>query len=150
MFLRNRTDNCSKPASSYLYYTCCYQPVSNQLTIEFALREDMSNWYFDDVSIKQGNNQLLINGGFESNFTGWTVSSSISNLSVTPLAMHSPALAHTGSVYLYSEAKYASDHIKQTVSVLQGQYVNVSFWWLDDGGVPGSSELCEAVVTLTP
>ena len=110
----------------------------------------MSNWYFDDVSIRQGNSELLINGGFESNFTGWTVSSSISNLSITPLAMTSPGSAHTGSVYLYSEAKYASDHIKQTVSVSQGQDVNISFWWLDDGGTPGASELCEAVVTLTP
>lgn len=110
----------------------------------------MSNWYIDDVSIKQGSNELLTNGGFESNFTGWTVSSGISNLSVTPLAMNSPGAAHTGSVYLYSEAKFSSDRIKQTVNVIQGQYVNISFWWLDDGGVPALLELCEAVVTLTP
>lgn len=150
MFLRNRTNNCSKPANSYLYYSCCYQAVSNQLTIEFVLREDMSNWYFDDVSIKWGSSELLINGGFESNLTGWTAVSSISNLSVTPVAMHSAGSAHTGSVYLHSEAKYASDRIKQTISVIPGQNLDISFWWLDDGGIPAASELCEAVVTLTP
>ncbi len=37
--------------------------------IEFILREDISNWYIDNVSIKQDNGELLINGGFESNLT---------------------------------------------------------------------------------
>lgn len=110
----------------------------------------MSNWYIDDVSLKQGSGELLINGGFELNLAGWTVSSGIANLSTTPLAINSPGSAHTGSAYLYSDAKYASDHIRQTVNVIQGQNVNISFWWLDDGGTPGPSELCEAVVTLTP
>lgn len=101
IFARNRTNNCTKPASSYLYYTCCYQAVSTQLTIEFILHEDMSNWYIDDVSIKQGSGELLINGGFESNLTGWSVSSGMGNLSVTPMAVYSPGVAHTGPAYLY-------------------------------------------------
>jgi hypothetical protein len=151
MFAWNRTHNCTKPAASYIYYTCCYQAVSTQLTIEFILREDVSNWYIDDVSITQGSSELLINGGFESNLTGWTATSSIGNLSVTPVAMYSPGAAHfNSSVYLYSEAKSTSDHIKQTVNVIQGQNVNISFWWLDEGGIAGPTEICEATVTLTP
>jgi hypothetical protein len=65
MFTRNRTDNCTKPAASYLYYTCCYQAVSTHLTIEFILREDISNWYIDDVSIRYAlKPKLVLNFGF--------------------------------------------------------------------------------------
>ncbi len=66
------------------------------------------------------------------------------------MVVNSPGGAHSGSAYLYSEAKYASDHVQQTVNVTQGQNVNISFFWLDEGGVPGPTEQCEATVTLTP
>ena len=150
MFVWNRTNNCVPPSASYLYYTCCYRATSTQLTIEFFLRDDISNWLVDDVSISQGSGELLINGGFESNLTGWTATSSIANLLVTPVVMYAPLLAHSSSSYLYSEAKNTFDWIKQTVNVIQGQNVNISFWWLDIGGSPGPTEFCEATVTLTP
>ena len=150
MFVWDRTNNCTKPAGSYIYYTCCYQAVSTELTIQFILREDVTNWLIDDVSITQGNSELLINGGFESNLTGWTVTSSIGNVSVTPLAMNLPSAAHTGNTYLHSEGRSTSDRIKQTVNVIQGQNVNISFWWLDQGGTAGPSEICEGSVRLTP
>jgi len=150
MFTWDRSNNCTKPAASYIYYSCCYQAISNQLTIEFLLREDVSNWFIDDVSITQGNGELVINGGFESNLTGWTAISSAGNLAITPLSVQSIGSAHAGSSYLYSEAKTTFDRVKQTVNVTQGQNVNISFWWLDEGGVPGPTEICEASVTLTP
>lgn len=99
----------------------------------------------------QGNGELVINGGFESNLTGWTATSGIGNLSVTPIAKYSPSAAHYNSTnYLHSEGIAAPDHIKQTVNVVQGQNVNVSFWWRDLGGVAAPSEVCEAIVKLTP
>ncbi|CAF1240317.1 unnamed protein product [Rotaria sp. Silwood1] len=145
----SRTNNCSKSSSSYEHYTCCYQAVSTQLTIRFKLQEQVNHWHIDDVSMTQGNGELIINGGFESNLTGWTVIPS-TNLSVTSYAFIAPGAAHSGLAYLYSEATSSPDYIKQTVSVVQGQNVNISFWWFDEGGVSGPSDICEGTVTLIP
>ncbi|CAF2670891.1 unnamed protein product [Rotaria sp. Silwood2] len=149
LFSWNRTNNCTKSSSSYVYYTCCYQAVSTQLTIRFKLQEEVTHWYIDDVSMIQGNGELIINGGFESNLTGWTIIRS-TNLSVTSYADIAPGAAHSGSAYLYSAAISTPDYIKQTVNVIQGQNVNISFWWFDEGGVGGSFDICEGTVTLIP
>ncbi|CAF1231652.1 unnamed protein product [Adineta ricciae] len=145
----NKTGICTQSAPSYRYFSCCHRAISTQLTIEFQLIEEVGPWHIDDVSIMQNNGELLINGGFESNLTGWTVISS-ANISITPLAYSSVSAAHSGSAYLYSMAALTSDYIKQTVNVAQNQDVNVSFWWYDEGGVAGSTEKCEGYVTLTP
>ncbi|CAF0720732.1 unnamed protein product [Adineta steineri] len=73
--------------------------------------EQVSVWHIDDVSMTQGNGELINNGGFEMSFTGWVVSSS-ANLSITPLAYSSPPATHTGSIYLYSTALSTPDKIK--------------------------------------
>ncbi|CAF1024114.1 unnamed protein product [Rotaria sordida] len=145
----SRTNNCTRSSSSYVYYSCCYLAVSTQLTIQFQLQEQVSHWYIDEVSMIQSNGELIINGGFESNLTGWTVIPS-TNLSVTSYAHVAPGAARFGSAYLYSEAVSGPDYIKQTFNVVQGQNVNVSFWWLDEGGVGGANDICEGIVTLTP
>jgi hypothetical protein len=44
--------------------------------------------------------ELIINGSFESNFTGWTVIFP-GNLSVTPLAYFSPVTSNFGLAYLF-------------------------------------------------
>lgn len=151
IFVWNRTHNCTTPTSSYTYFSCCYQPVTTQLTIQFLLRDDLTNWAIDDVSMTQGNGELIINGGFESNLTGWSVASSIGNLSVTPISKYSPSAAHYNSTfYLHSEAIFTPDIINQTVNVIQGQNINISFYWFDLGGVPGPTEVCEAIVKLYP
>ncbi|UJR28888.1 hypothetical protein I4U23_010108 [Adineta vaga] len=145
----NKTGICTPSAPSYRYLSCCYRAISSQLTIEFQLIEEVGQWHIDDISMTQGNAELVINGGFESNFTGWTVISS-GNLSITPLAYSFPGGAHSGSAYLYSIAASTSDYIKQTVNVIQNQDVNVSFWWYDEGGVAAPTEKCEGYVILTP
>ncbi|CAF0862680.1 unnamed protein product [Rotaria sordida] len=145
----SRTNNCTRSSSSYVYYSCCYLAVSTQLTIQFQLQEQVSHWYIDEVSMIQSNGELIINGGFESNLTGWTVIPS-TNLSVTSYAHVAPGAARFGSAYLYSEAVSGPDYIKQTFNVVQGQNVNVSFWWLDEGGVGGANDICEGIVTLSP
>lgn len=145
----NQTGVCTASAPSYRYHSCCYQAVSNQVTIEFKLFEEVGRWFIDDVSMTQGNGELVTNGGFEANLTGWMVTSS-ANLSVTPLALVAPMSARSGQAYLYSTGIGVPDKIRQTVSVVQGQPVNVSFWWYDEGGAAGPTERCEGTVTLTP
>ncbi|CAF1663211.1 unnamed protein product, partial [Adineta ricciae] len=149
IFSWNKTGVCTQSAPSYRYFSCCHRAISTQLTIEFQLIEEVGPWHIDDVSIMQNNRELLINGGFESNLTGWIIISS-ANLSITPLAYSSVSAAHSGSAYLYSMAALTPDYIKQTVNVAQNQDVNVSFWWYDEGGVAGSTEKCEGYITLTP
>ena len=144
----DRSHNCTRSTSSYVYFTCCYQTISTQLTIRFKLQEDVSQWYFDDVSIRQGSGELLNNGGFESNLTGWTVTLA-SNSSVTTF-VDVLGTAHSGSAYLRSQSSTAPDYLAQTVSVVQGQNVNISFWWFDEGGVSGVSDVCEGIVALIP
>lgn len=148
MLLRDRSNNCTRSSSSYVFQTCCYRTISTQLTIRFKLQEDVSQWYFDDVSIRQGSGELLSNGGFESNVTGWTVILA-SNSTITTFADASGG-AHSGLAYLRSQCQGASDYILRTVAVVQGQNVNISFWWRDEGGVSGGSDVCEGIVALIP
>jgi hypothetical protein len=100
--------------------------------------------------MSQGNGELIVNGGFESNLTGWTINSS--NPLISPSIYVSIGGCRSGTACLYSESTvtHSPDYIKQTVSVTQGQNVNISFWWLDDGGTGGSSDRYEAMVILTP
>jgi hypothetical protein len=144
----DRSNNCTRSASSYIYRSCCYRTISTQLTIRFKLQEDVSQWYFDDVSISQGSGELLNNGGFESNVTGWAVTLA-SNSTITTFADASGG-AHSGLAYLRSQCQGAPDYIEQTVAVSQSQDVNISFWWRDEGGVSGGSDVCEGIVSLIP
>ncbi len=67
------------------------------------------------------------------------------------MAIYSSSAAHfNSSVYLQPEARSASDYIKQTVNVIQGQNVNISFGWLDEGVVSDGLEICEVTIILTP
>jgi hypothetical protein len=51
----------------------------------FNLTDTISDhWYFDDISVVQNTNvQLIINGGFETNLTGWNVNISSNSTSET-------------------------------------------------------------------
>jgi hypothetical protein len=82
MFDWDSSHNCTQSPSSLIYFLCCYQATSAQLTIDFELRDDISPWYIDDVGITQGNGELTMNSSFESNLIGWTGNSS-SNPSTT-------------------------------------------------------------------
>jgi hypothetical protein len=150
MFLRNNSGSCNGPSLPFAYATCCYKAISSQLTIEFRLLQEVSGWYIDDVSMTQGSGELIINGGFESNLTGWTIITT--NALISPLTFFSIGGCKSGSACLISQSTitHSPDYVKQIVNVIPGQNVNISFWWSDDGGTGGSSDLCEATVTLTP
>ncbi|CAF0732152.1 unnamed protein product [Adineta steineri] len=135
----NNTGVCTQSSPSYRYFSCCYQVISTQLSIEFKLIEQIIVWHINDVSMTQGNGELIDNGDFEMNFTGWTIPSS-ANLLITPLAYYSPSVAYTGSIHLYSTALSTPDKIKQTV--------NISFWWYDESDVAVPTERCEGSFTL--
>jgi hypothetical protein len=58
--------------------------------------------------------------------------------------------SHTGSAYLYGGSKYAPADLKQTFNVIQGQNINISFWWADGGSpvyIPG--KICQANVIIS-
>lgn len=121
------------------------------MTIRFKLQQDVTQWYIDDVSLKQNSQELLINGGFESNITGWTILQH-DNSTVSSFVELSPGASKTGSMYLRSSAASGPDYIFQRVNVIQGADVNVSFWWYDEGGAVyyPSVDVCEGTVVLIP
>jgi hypothetical protein len=125
--------------------------TSTSFTIQFALEHDTisGHWYFDDISAVQNDNlQLIINGGFESNLMGWILN--ISSNSTPEIYVDTTiGLAHTGSAYLYSASKNYPAYIQQTFSVIEGEYIYVSFWWGYDGGFKSGST-CEAIGQLIP
>jgi hypothetical protein len=58
-------------------------------------------------------------------------------------------LAHTGSAYLYGSSKNSPNYIQQTFNVIQGEYMNISFWWGYDGGSK-TGQTCQAIGQLIP
>jgi hypothetical protein len=57
--------------------------------------------------------------------------------------------SHTGSAYLYGGSQNAAAYLRQTFNIIQGQNLNISFWWADGGSsvfIPG--KICQATVTL--
>ncbi|CAF2589479.1 unnamed protein product [Rotaria sp. Silwood2] len=151
MQMFNITDPLCKGQFTYNYYSCYQMATSKLFTIQFALQHDTlsGHWYFDDISVVQNNNiQLIINGGFESNLTGWTLNIS-SNSTPDTYVDRITNLAHTGSAYLYGASKYYPAYIQQTFKVIQGEYINVSFWWRYDGGLK-IGHTCQVIGQLIP
>jgi len=147
----NITDPLCNGQVPYNYYSCYQMATSTTFTIQFALQHNTvsGHWYFDDISAVQKNNiQLIINGGFESNSTGWIVNIS-SNASLDTYVDTTTGLAHTGSAYLYGASKNYPVYIQQTFNVIEGEYINVSFWWGYDGGLKIGST-CQAIGQLIP
>ena len=145
----NVTDPFCQGQIPYNYYSCYQMATSTSVTIQFALQHDTmsGHWYFDDISAIQNNNiQLIINGGFEFNLTGWALNISLNSTPETYVDTMN-GLAHTGSAYLYGASKNSPAYIHQTFNVTQGEYINVSFWWGYDGGLQ-SGHICEAIGQL--
>lgn len=143
----NITDSLCTGEISYNYYSCYQMATTTSFTIQFALQHDTisGHWYFDDISVVQNNNiQLIINGGFESNMTGWSLNSTSETYVDTTIN-----LAHSGSAYLYSASKNSPAYIQQTFNVTQGEYMNINFWWRYDGGIKLGST-CQAIGQLIP
>ena len=76
--------------------------TSSQLTIEFRLLQEVSGWYLDDVSMTQGSGELIINGGSESNLTGWTIITT--NALISALMYFSMGGCRSGSACLNSQS----------------------------------------------
>jgi hypothetical protein len=147
----NITDPLCEGQVPYNYYACYQMATSTSLTIQFSLQHDTmsGHWYFDDISAVQNDTiQLIINGGFESNLTGWTLNIS-SNTTPETYVDRTTGLAHTGSAYLYGGSKNSPAYIQQTFNVVQGEYINISFWWGYNGGLT-IGQTCQAVGQLIP
>ncbi|CAF0867034.1 unnamed protein product [Rotaria sp. Silwood1] len=137
------------PPPVWALVSCCYvAPTMNQYTIEIAVQDDSGYWALDDVSATQGNGELISNGGFEYNWTNWTLTVYSNATSLTTIDSVSGNQL-TGTAYLYGASLNAPVYVKQTFSIIPGQNFIISFWWnyypLFGGGF-GTSEL---TVTLT-
>ncbi len=107
------------------------------------LQEDISHWSIDDISATHNN------GGFESNWTGWILTIP-SNVVTSGTCVHNQNnSAHAGSSYLYDRSQNAPADLKQTFNVIQGQNINISYWWSDGGSfVKGRLEWHKTVLYI--
>ena len=147
----NITDSLCKGQPSYNYYSCYQMATSTSFTLQFALQHDTmsGHWYFDDISAVQNDNtQLIINGGFESNLTGWTTSTSSIAMPGAYIKTKTD-LPHSGSTYLYGTSKDYPVYIQQIFNVTHGEYISISFWWRYDGG-SNLGHTCNAIGQLIP
>lgn len=141
----NLTDLLCQGQIPYQYYSCSYMTTSTSLTIRFTFQHDTTSghWYFDEISAVQNvNGQLIINGGFESNFTGWNINVS-ANSTFDTYVDRTAGLAHTGSAYLHGGSKNTPSYIEQTLNVTNGEYIHLSFWWGYDSGL-NIGNMCQA------
>jgi hypothetical protein len=93
----------------------------------FALQDDPSFWYLDDVSVTNSSgDQLIVNGGFEtSDLTGWAYCNPSNAVSS---GIVSSAIPHSGS-YSYKDGSVgASDYLSQTFAVVPNNIYSVTFW----------------------
>ncbi|CAF4640877.1 unnamed protein product, partial [Didymodactylos carnosus] len=105
-------------------------------TISFGLRNDPASTSVDDVSVMNGTQQLLSNGGFE---TG--------SLSPWQGAAHVGAGNPHSGTYSYNDGVVGSlDYVYQTFQTVPGTLLNISFWisW------GGSGSLVQTNITIYP
>lgn len=115
-------------------YSCQYftwiASTTGSVTLSFLLRNDIAFWYLDDVSVMNGNTEMLVNGDFESgSFSpGWTKSPSGSCTWFTPGGSVDNSSPHTGTYHVIDKCFNPGDTISQSFSVTAGQTYFVSFW----------------------
>jgi hypothetical protein len=117
-------------------YTALYTGIA---TLEFGFKAKSASlaWHLDDVSILDttaSNIQMLVNGGFENNLTGWQVLCSSENCAGSGSFVFA-GLTHSGT-YCYKGSCFgAYDFLHQSFSIVTGHIYMLSFW-LFTGGDP--------------
>jgi hypothetical protein len=132
-------------SSTNTSYTCQYfewmSPTTGSITLAFQFRNDPGWWYMDDVSVSDGTNEMLVNGGFESgSFSpGWITGTP--NGACTPPSSGAQIVnssCYSGSYCVTDGCVSDADQISQTFPATAGQFYYVSFWLLcNDGGYGG-------------
>ncbi|CAF1268988.1 unnamed protein product [Rotaria magnacalcarata] len=151
MEMFNITDPLCTGQVSYNFFSCYQMATSTSFTIRFTFQHDIESghWYFDDISAVQNNSvQLITNGGFEANLTGWVLNISLNSTPDTYVDT-TTGLAHTGNGYLYGASKYYPTYVQQIFNVVQNEYIEIGFWWKYDGGSKLGST-CTAIGQLIP
>ncbi len=118
-------------------------PNITSATLNFALRNDPSYWFLDDVSVTNSSgNELLTNGGFEQgSLSGWTYCNP-SNASYSGQVTSSTF--HSGSHSYRDGSVGVSDYLSQTFTVLPNNIYSVQFWLSAN-----SNYLTFALITIT-
>jgi hypothetical protein len=123
--------------NSYTYeYFPWVSPVTGSVTLAFQFRNDPSNWYMDDVSVFNGTNEMLVNGGFESGSLspGWTASTPNGNCAYGFDASVTNSYCHNGTYCLSDGCYGVLDEISQSFVAISGQSYFISFWLQSSGG----------------
>ena len=130
-------------AQPYTHYNYTFTATSTSTPLEFDFRQDPSHWLLDDVSVVPAtgsppppSSNLVTNGGFETgDFTGWTPSGAVAQLS------YGPQLFITGSAHSGQDAagfgSVGSDGtITQNLTTVVGQSYSLDFWLANAAGGP--------------
>jgi hypothetical protein len=103
-------------------------PTTGLVTLAFQLRSDPSSWYLDDVSVYDGANQMISNGGFETgSLSPWIVTSPNGHCAgpATYVGTLSP---HNGTYSLIDGSNGCADQVSQQFTATAGDIYVVSFW----------------------
>lgn len=130
--------------SSISSYTCKYfewlSSTTGTVTLAFEFRNDAAPWYLDDISVSDGNAELLANGGFESGsfLPGWTRDIPNGNCTGGTIGAEViPSSAHSGSYALRDRCNGLTDQVSQSFTVTTGQVYFISFWIKGSGSGSG-------------
>ena len=126
--------NIFSTTSAINSYTCEYfqwvSPTTGNVTLTFQFENDPYTWYMDDVSVSDGNCEMLVNGDFESGSVspGWTTSTPNGNCVYGDNAAVGTSDCYTGSYCLADGCYGVADQISQSFVAIGGQSYFVSFW----------------------
>jgi len=121
-------------------YTCYYfswvASNNGSVTLAFQFRNNPSLWLLDDISVSDGTNEMLSDGGFESGTLSpnWIVSTpnGACGGGATGAKIRSTS-CRTGTYCLSDGCLNVADQVSQSFSVIVGNPYSISFW-LKQGG----------------
>ncbi|CAF4248767.1 unnamed protein product [Adineta steineri] len=125
------------PGNIYSNYTFTFTAISSpRTTLEFAVSSNHnSGWFLDNVSVRglggSNNTELVTNGDFSGNLTGWTLlcsmDCSVSSTQGQSLVMLTGCPLGSMAPCYYAECKSTYVYLMQSLATTIGTIYNLSF-----------------------
>ncbi|UJR06803.1 hypothetical protein I4U23_011090 [Adineta vaga] len=132
---KGSSSNLHSATTGPTIYTChAFQwtaPNTGPVTLAFAMRNDPSSWYIDDVSVYHGGTQMLLNGDLESGTLapGW-IRTQANNYNCGLFQGHvSSNMPRTGTYSIRDGSMGCGDVVSQTFSAIANSLYIVSYWF---------------------